>query len=367
MTSVILISGLTGFVGSHIVLAALQAGYQVRCPIRRKTDLSVEETKRLLISTMPALATFYTSKKLEVYVVEKDDLEKVAIWEQLLHSVEYLIHSASPTPVTELDTDNWHEAVIEAAKRITVAPIYAAKKIGPSSKLRRIIITSSSSCLKRNLDRTLHSESNLIANDEIYATDPNSQIEAYLRAKDCAFVEVQKLFVEQRIDQSNFDIITIHPSYVIGHSLTVNQDGNPTSPSGSTSLLWMYLHASSVFFPMVATFVGANDVAKAHINALKLSIPKDASFFDRAFVLALPTMDWKKDVRQSANQALIALQKDYPQNHAPKSLSFGENVNPSDANDIDGSKAAVKLLDGHYESFDATLYSIFVQMYGKRA
>lgn len=121
MTSLVLITGSTGFIGSAVTQHVLEAGYRARLIIRRADQAS--KLKRIFSK--------YTDH-LEFAIVP--DLTVRGCYNDVLDGVEYVLHLASP--LSAAGTDDLLTPALEGTKAI----LQAASK---SSSIKRIVITSS--------------------------------------------------------------------------------------------------------------------------------------------------------------------------------------------------------------------------------
>lgn len=78
------VTGAAGFVGTHVVLEALQAGYRVRGSVRRQTQ--VEKLKQ-----------FFGPKSSAEFVIVPD-ITKPDAYDGVLDGVSFVCHVASPLP-----------------------------------------------------------------------------------------------------------------------------------------------------------------------------------------------------------------------------------------------------------------------------
>lgn len=121
----ILVTGGTGYLGSHVVVAALQAGYRVRTTVR---DLEREPTVRAMVAEGGAEA----GERLEVMAA---NLQGDEGWPEAAADCAYVIHVASPTlqtlPKTE---DEMIVPAVEGALRV----LRAARDAG----VKRVVLTS---------------------------------------------------------------------------------------------------------------------------------------------------------------------------------------------------------------------------------
>jgi dihydroflavonol-4-reductase len=124
MTNV-LVTGGSGFVGSHVVLQTLNAGHNVRTTVR---SLKKEESVRAMLRTAGADTSRLT--------VVSADLTSESGWPQAVAGCDYVIHVASPLS----DSAQQAEAeVIAAARDGSLRVLRAARDAG----VKRVVMTSS--------------------------------------------------------------------------------------------------------------------------------------------------------------------------------------------------------------------------------
>src|ERR1700688_110796 len=88
MPQTVLVTGGSGFIGSHAILQLLAAGHQVRTTIR---NLKREGDVRALLKTGGA----ETGDRLSFFAA---NLEHDAGWREAVAGCEYVLHVASPFP-----------------------------------------------------------------------------------------------------------------------------------------------------------------------------------------------------------------------------------------------------------------------------
>ncbi|KZO93928.1 NAD(P)-binding protein [Calocera viscosa TUFC12733] len=121
--SLIVIVGITGYVGSNVGLLALKAGYRVRGTIR-----SMAKAEELL-AVYKREGVDVSADKLQF--VTLDDLYSQSKFETVFASADGVIHPALPTPSGPGD---WVENIIES----TLIPLRAASKAG----IKRFVLTA---------------------------------------------------------------------------------------------------------------------------------------------------------------------------------------------------------------------------------
>lgn len=127
MTDRVLVTGGSGFVGAHCVLALLEAGYSVRTTIR-SPQRAADVRSQLAAGGIPD-----AGDRLEFAVA---DLLDDAGWAEAVEGCRFVLHVASPFPMTEpKDPDELIRPAREGALRV----LRAARDAG----VERVVLTSS--------------------------------------------------------------------------------------------------------------------------------------------------------------------------------------------------------------------------------
>src|SRR5262245_31449666 len=126
MNATVLVTGGSGFVGSHVVLQLLNAGHRVRTTVR---SLSREKGVRAVLEGAGA----QPGDRLSFIAA---DLERDEGWAEALAGCEYVMHVASPMPLGEPKDEN---EVIVPARDGVLRVLRAAR----DAKVRRVVLTSS--------------------------------------------------------------------------------------------------------------------------------------------------------------------------------------------------------------------------------
>lgn len=124
--ALVLVTGGSGFIGSHCIVQLLQAGYRVRTTVR---NLKRESEVRALIATGGVEA----GDKLSFAAA---DLERDAGWAEAVAGCEYVLHVASPFPQAAPKHEN---ELIIPAREGALRVLRAAKAAG----VKRVVLTSS--------------------------------------------------------------------------------------------------------------------------------------------------------------------------------------------------------------------------------
>ncbi|NIJ18884.1 dihydroflavonol-4-reductase [Sphingomonas naasensis] len=125
-TYTVLVTGGSGFVGSHVILQLLAAGHQVRTTVR---SLAREAEMRATLARAGADA----GERLRFFAA---DLEKDEGWAAAVEGCDYVQHVASPFPPAQPSDEN---ELIRPAREGTLRVLRAARDAG----VKRVVVTSS--------------------------------------------------------------------------------------------------------------------------------------------------------------------------------------------------------------------------------
>jgi nucleoside-diphosphate-sugar epimerase len=124
--STVLVTGGTGFIGTHCILQLLEAGHQVRTTVR---NLKRESDVRTMLKSGGATP----GDRLAFFAA---DLENDAGWREAATGCDYVLHVASPIPPTVPKDEN---ELIIPARDGALRVLRAARDAG----VKRVVLTSS--------------------------------------------------------------------------------------------------------------------------------------------------------------------------------------------------------------------------------
>lgn len=127
----VLVTGGTGFIGSHAIVQLLEAGYRVRTTVR---NLSRADDVRSLAAA--GAASSGLKLPTETIEVVAADLTRDDGWSEAVADCRYVLHVASPFPVTQPEDE---DELIVPARDGALRVLRAARDAG----VARVVLTSS--------------------------------------------------------------------------------------------------------------------------------------------------------------------------------------------------------------------------------
>ncbi|CAK9003332.1 Phenylacetaldehyde reductase (2-phenylethanol synthase) [Durusdinium trenchii] len=266
----ILVSGVTGYIGSHVARAFLDAGYQVRGTVRN-VNKKVKHLQQW-IDNGDALE-----------LVQADLLDEGS-WGPACEGCDFLAHVASPF-LLEVTEKQAEEKLYKPAVAGTMNVLRAAHKAG----VRKVVLTSSIAAIENGP----HPKELMSEPEKLWSSIDKGH--PYMRSKTMAERAAWD-FVKEQSEAGNevFTLATINPSLVIGPPLG---SANATSHEAVRRML----NREMPGFPnMFQSTVSVLDVAKAHVRALE--VPEADG---ERFALAgqdTNFLDWCKTLRAEFKQ-----------------------------------------------------------------
>lgn len=123
-SSTVLVTGVTGFIGSHVAALALERGYTVVGSMRNLDRAD---------SIRAAIARRVPTERLRFVAA---DLTDAAAWQAAMPGIDFVLHVASPFPATLPKND---AELVEPARQGVLHVLRAARDHG----VRRVVLTSS--------------------------------------------------------------------------------------------------------------------------------------------------------------------------------------------------------------------------------
>ncbi|KAG2181508.1 hypothetical protein INT44_008323 [Umbelopsis vinacea] len=257
----VLVTGVTGYIGTHVADQLLKAGYVVIGTSR--TASKAETVKKYFDAT-------YGPGKFEIF--EAGDLQQPGVFDDAVKDVDAIAHVASPVIFTPKDP---FADVIDPAIKGTLSLLNSAHKYG--KHVKHIVVTSSVASIMDPNRPAGHVYTEADWNDEAMKTiqrqtERGETFEsrlAYRASKNEAERAIWK-FREEK--QPSFTLATILPSFVFGAILPPPTTTKAVDATSTPKMLIDYYTGESQDATFVAgssSFVDVVDVAVAHVLALQ--------------------------------------------------------------------------------------------------
>lgn len=264
----VLITGATGHVGSCTLLHLLEAGFNVRAAVR-------SPAKMASVLSRPQIKALNPGPRLTFTIVP--DISVPGAYDNAVEGVTHIIHIASPLASGDnrIPVEQHDEHFIRPAVSGTLNLLEAANLVGT---VRRVTITSSFVALvpldELEGSRIRPANRPVTPNDRI-AFNPGpyrSSFEAYAASKVAALHHAEAWIERER---PAFDVVHLHPGFVLGRN---DMATSYTEAMAGTNSVVLALLLGKRFGPFAGTTVHAEDVARAHIMSLDLSVPGNQSY-----------------------------------------------------------------------------------------
>lgn len=249
--SKVLVTGGSGFIGSHAILQLLAAGHEVRTTVR---DLKREPEVRAMLKAGGAepgdRLTFAAA-----------DLEKDAGWPEAVAGMDYVLHIASPFPANMPKDEN---ELIGPAREGALRVLKAARDAG----VKRVVLTSSFAAIGYGLKRQKKP-----LDETNWTKLGGGAMTAYVKSKTIAERAAWDFVAKEG---RGLELSVVNPVGVLGPVL---------GPDYSTSILLVQklMDGSMPGCPkMMFGLVDVRDVADLHIRAMTSPAAKGERFLATA-------------------------------------------------------------------------------------
>ncbi|KAF9001805.1 NAD(P)-binding protein [Hymenopellis radicata] len=276
--SLVLVTGASGFVGTHVITLLLKEGYAVRGTARPGR---IDSLKAAPISQHPDFS-----------LVQVEDIAESDLTEAMA-GVSAVIHVASP-----LAGQGDAAKMIKAARGGVLNILRSALNAGIS----KVVITSSSVTMM-GFDE-VYKNGTIISQafrdldeEDVLNTDPSDFINIYSGSK----ILAEKAAWDFVQANPSIDLATIHPFTIVGPVNDQFPDPDPTR-LGANIMIHLLLNGEPgrplpewLAKPLVPHFCDVRDVAKAHVRALQVdTLSRNVS--DKRYLVCGGHFSWKQAV-----------------------------------------------------------------------
>src|SRR5499427_4939817 len=231
----VLVTGGSGFVGSHVILQLLNAGWVVRATIRsRQREPSVR--------TMLKDAGADPGDRLSFFAA---DLERDDGWPEAVNGCDYVIHVASPMPAAAPRSE---DDLIRPARDGVLRVLAAAR----DARVKRVIMTSSCGAVYYG------HPPQAAAFDETSWTNVDGQMSAYVRSKAIAERAAWDFMASEG---GSLELSTVNPAGIFGPILGADF-------SSSIELVTRLMKGTPGCPRLYFGVVDVRDVADLHVRAM---------------------------------------------------------------------------------------------------
>ena len=243
--STVLVTGGSGFVGSHVILQLLTAGHDVRTTVR---SLKREEMVRAMLTGAGA----DLRRRLSFFAA---DLERDGGWAEAVAGCDYVMHVASPIPAAAPKSD---DELIVPARDGSLRVLKAAR----DANVKRVVLTSSCGAVYYG------HPPQAAPFDETSWTKLDGEMSAYVRSK--AIAE-RAAWDFMAAEGGQLELSTINPAGIFGPVLGADA-------SSSIELITRLMRGMPGCPRLYFGVVDVRDVADLHLRAMTHPAAKGERF-----------------------------------------------------------------------------------------
>jgi len=250
--STILVTGGSGFIGSHAILQLLAAGHQVRTTVRSSKR---EDNVRAMLRQGGA----ESAARLSFFVA---DLENDAGWPKAVDGCEFVLHIASPFPA---GVPKREDELIVPAREGSLRVLRASR----DAAVKRVVLTSSFAAIGYGTGEKPQNA----PFDETDWTNPDGGVSAYVKSKTLAERAAWEFIAREGGD---LELSVVNPVAVFGPVL---------GPDYSTSIALIKRMMDGAMPGCLQLYLGVvdvRDVVDLHLRAMTSPAAKGERFLAAA-------------------------------------------------------------------------------------
>ncbi|MBL4709668.1 MAG: NAD-dependent epimerase/dehydratase family protein [Flavobacteriales bacterium] len=267
----ILVTGGTGLVGSHLLFALLQKGENVTATYR---------TEESLTKTLTIFSTYGDSKLFDKILWVQADVSDYFALKSIFDNINYVYHCAAVVSFDRRVADKMFEINIEGTKNLI--------NLSLEHKINKFCYVSSVAALGNYTDKK--------CSDEDAPWEHNDEVSNY---------SVSKYYAENEVwrgSEEGLDVVIVNPATIIGYG---------DWEESSTAIIKKVNDGLNFYTPGSNAFVGVNDVVKAMLLLMNTNV------INERYILVSENWTFKKLFEEIAK----GLGKKIPSKEAPRSIA----------------------------------------------
>jgi len=274
----ILVTGGTGLVGSHLLLELLTAGKKVRAIHRKNSD--IEAVKKIFSYTVPSEEAEFLFRQIEWKEASLYDIPALT---EAFKGITHVYHAAALVSFNKKDTASLRKTNIEGTANIVNFCI--------AGGIEKLCYISSIATMGLSIGETSISED--------FTWHPEKDHSEYAISKHGAEIEVW------RASQENVPVVILNPGVILGPGFW---------GKGTGQIFTKIDKGLNYHFPKTTGFVGVKDVARIAVKAM------DSPVQNEQYILVSENLSFKEVFDKVANH----LGKQPPKNELkPWMVSLG--------------------------------------------
>ncbi len=256
----ILVTGGTGLVGSHLLLELLVAGKKVRATYRKESDLNA--VRKIFSYTIPAEEVEFLFNQIEWKEASLTDIPALA---EAFEGITHVFHSAALVSFSKEDTAALRKTNIEGTANVVNLCI--------AGGIKKLCYISSIATMGLSLGETSISEN--------FTWHPEKEHSEYAISKHGAEIEVW------RASQEGVPVVILNPGVILGPGYW---------DKGTGQIFSKIYKGLNYHFPKTTGFVGVKDVAKLAMIAMESSVHNEQ------YIVVAENLSFKEVLDKVAHQ-----------------------------------------------------------------
>ena len=240
--TIVTVTGGTGYIASWIVKDLLEEGHDVRITVRDKSNIKKYQHLLDIEENSQGSITVYEA-----------DLLAIGSFDKAVEGADYVFHTASPFFVD--DKGDTQAKLVNPAVNGTENLL---NSVNLTKTVKRVVLTSSLAAIYGD-NRDMHNKNLDSLNESIWNETSSLTHNAYSFSKTLAEKKAWDMVKRQK----NWDLVTIHPGFVFGPSLTKRVD----STSITTLLRILKGELKSGAPDLEFIYSDVRDISKGHLSA----------------------------------------------------------------------------------------------------